>query len=91
MLISAFDKYFIAALRYVIEPLDHINLTCMCNFRLGSTCNHVTALLLFKVDYAWKNGLMQGHVKPCTSDQNMWATPALRSLEPMKTSDMVSE
>lgn len=59
-------------------------------FRLGSTCNHVAALL-FKIDYAWQHGLTQGHMKPSTSLPNSWAAPTFRNMQPMKVSDMVFE
>ena len=60
--------------------------------RLGSTCNHVAALL-FKVDYAWQHGLTQGSAKPCTSMANRWISPAFipAQAQPLRTSDMVME
>ena len=48
--------------------------------RLGSTCNDVAALL-FKVDYAWQQGLMEGCCKPCTSGENRWISPCLVSVD----------
>ena len=56
--------------------------------RLGSTCNHVAALL-FKVDYAWQQGLTQGCSKPCTAGQNIWIKPRLTDIKPMRAADMV--
>ncbi|CAL9689621.1 unnamed protein product [Knipowitschia caucasica] len=61
---------------------------CTCFAGLGSTCNHVAALL-FKVDYAWQHGLTSAHKKACTSMENQWLTPVLKSIEPMKLEDMV--
>ena len=45
--------------------------------------------MLFKVHYAWQNGLTAAHSKPCTSTENAWLTPTLRTMEPMKLQDMV--
>ena len=56
--------------------------------RLGSTCNHVAALL-FEVEYAWQYGLTQGCKKSCTSTSNQWIAPTLANLEPIKAKDMI--
>ncbi|CAL9683155.1 unnamed protein product [Knipowitschia caucasica] len=61
---------------------------CSCFAGLGATCNHVAALL-FKVDYAWQNGLTTGNVLPCTSQPNVWKAPALKNLENVKCQDML--
>ena len=37
-------------------------------YRLGSTCNHVAAVL-FKIDWAWKSGITN---KSCTSRPCTW-------------------
>jgi hypothetical protein len=37
--------------------------------RLGSTCNHVAAVL-FKIDWAWKSGMTS---KSCTSKPCVWS------------------
>lgn len=60
------------------------------NFRLGSTCNHVAALL-FKVNYAWEHGLTKGCSKPCTSTENQWLAPTLSNVEPVHACDMIVE
>lgn len=56
--------------------------------RLGSTCNHVAALL-FKVDYAWQQHLISSHKPACTSGANQWIAPTLKDVAPMKASNMV--
>lgn len=63
---------------------------CLVYFRLGSTCNHVAALL-FKVNYAWEHGLTKGCSKPCTSSENRWISPTLSNVQPVKASDMLVE
>lgn len=57
-------------------------------YRLGSTCNHVLALL-FKIDYAWQHGLTAGCAKPCTAAPNEWIRPTLTSLQPLRSADML--
>jgi hypothetical protein len=57
-------------------------------FRLGSTCNHVAALL-FKVDYAWQNGLTRGCKKSCTSTTNKWIAPASVHIESVQARNMI--
>jgi len=59
-----------------------------CCFRLGSTCSHVAALL-FKVDYAWQNGLTRGCTKSCTSSTNKWIAPALVHIKSVQARDMI--
>lgn len=50
------------------------------------------AALLFKVDYAWQNGLTSGRQVACTSKENKWISPVLKSdVEPVRASDMVIE
>ena len=57
-----------------------MNIIIICSvfyfFRLGSTCNHVAAIL-FKVDFAWQRGLTN---KSCTSLPCEWAFPKSRKL-----------
>lgn len=61
----------------------------MCHFySLGSTCNHVAALL-FKLDYAFQHGMTNSCLKACTSGVNKWISPALTAVEPMRARDMV--
>jgi len=60
---------------------------CFVVLRLGSTCNHVLALL-FKVDYAWQNGLTSGCMKPCTATANVWMPPKLTTVKPIQIADM---
>ena len=59
-------------------------------FSLGSTCNHIAALL-FKVDYAWQQGLTSGHKVACTSKENEWISPILKDSAPVQAADMVFE
>lgn len=59
---------------------------CSCFAGLGSTCNHVGALL-FKLDYAWQQGLTV--TRPCTSTVNQWLAPSVKSVEPVAARDMV--
>lgn len=63
-------------------------MTCYTFSRLGGSCNHVAALL-FKVDYAWQNGLTSTHEKACTSKENTWLAPTLKELKPIPVSEMV--
>jgi len=56
--------------------------------RLGSTCNHVAALL-FKIDYAWQQGLTSGSPKKCMSIDNKWIVPSLKYAEPLQAKKMV--
>ncbi len=70
--------------KHVCEFARH----CLFSHRLGATCNHVAALL-FKLDYAWTNGLMDACRKPCTSNANQWLAPALTAVVPVRAADML--
>ena len=61
---------------------------CSCFAGLGSTCNHLAALL-FKIEHAWQNGLNRSSAKACTSLLNKWIVPSLKKIEPMKVEDMI--
>jgi len=71
---------------YVPKSLCYVFVYAM--FRLGSTCNHVLALL-FKVDYAWQHGLTTGCMKACTETANVWIRPTMTDLKPMRAEDMI--
>lgn len=60
---------------------------CTCFAGLGSTCNHVAALL-FKVEHAWKNGLTL-EVSP-TSKECQWNNYGAKRkvVEPKRINDM---
>ncbi len=53
-------------------------------FRLGSTCNHVAALL-FKLDFAWQNGFTN---KSCTSRPAEWLRVGKPKLDAKMLKDM---
>ena len=59
---------------------------CISCSRLGSTCNHVAAVL-FKLDYAWQNDYTS---KACTSRPVEWTAPSRSKAgaEPKKISEM---
>ncbi|XP_054760455.2 uncharacterized protein LOC129266641 [Lytechinus pictus] len=58
---------------------------CECFAGYSTTCNHVAALL-FKVDFAWRNGLTN---PSCTSRECTWSAFAgKQSVEPDRVSEM---
>ncbi|KAK7484593.1 hypothetical protein BaRGS_00024119 [Batillaria attramentaria] len=60
-----------------------VSADCSCMAGLGSSCNHVAAIL-FKVDWVW--GLAD---KSCTSGACQWNAPsAKKGLEPCRVQDM---
>jgi len=72
----------------LVQQISTCNCKCHLHFcfRLGSTCNHVAAVL-FKLEYAWKHGFTSS--KPCTSRENQWMALALKTVEPTAAKDMV--